>query len=68
MSTAALSWAVRLALDVETCRSLMLGEPVEPARLDQGWLEVAKEFQLVTLDVVALDAFHSSLGEEQVAA
>jgi hypothetical protein len=55
VSAGALSWAVRLALDVETCRDLLNGEPVDPARLDQAWLETAKAFQLGTLDVIAID-------------
>jgi hypothetical protein len=57
MSAAALSWVMRLALDVETCRDLLNGEPVDPARLDPDWLETAKAFQLVTLDVLAIDLF-----------
>jgi hypothetical protein len=59
MSTAALSWAVRLALDLETCRDLLNGQPVDPARLDQAWLARAKALRLVTLDVRAIDLFEN---------
>jgi hypothetical protein len=57
VSTAALCWAVRLALDVETCRDLMNGQPVDPARLDPAWLARAKALRLVTLDVRAIELF-----------
>jgi hypothetical protein len=59
VSTAALSWAVRLALDVKTCRDLMDGLAVDPARLDSAWLARAKALRLVTLDVRAIDLFEN---------
>jgi hypothetical protein len=57
MRAAALSWAVRLALDVDTCRDLLEGTPVDPARLDQGALAAAKAQPLVRLDFRAIDLF-----------
>jgi hypothetical protein len=51
-------WAMQLARDVETCCALLDGDPVEPARLRADWLEYASEFQLVRLDVCAIDLFH----------
>jgi hypothetical protein len=57
MTAAALSWAVRLALDVETCRDLLNGQPVDPARLDPGALACAERLRLVRLDFRALDLF-----------
>jgi hypothetical protein len=72
VSTTALSWAVRLALDVETCRDLLNGQPVDPARLDPDWLETAKAFRFVTLDISALDLLptiqHARQMEEATAA
>jgi hypothetical protein len=56
---AALSWAVRLALDVETCRDLLNGVPVDPARLDPKALARAKALQLVRLDFRAIDLFEN---------
>jgi hypothetical protein len=52
---AAIWWAVMLARDVETCRALLRGDPVDPASLDPVWLAKAREHQLVTLDVLAID-------------
>jgi hypothetical protein len=53
--TAVTWWAIMLARDVETCRALLRGEPVEPGRLDPVWLARAKAQHLVTLDVLAVD-------------
>jgi hypothetical protein len=46
---------MRLAKDVETCRELLLGLPVDPARLDPETLRWARERMLVRLDFCALD-------------
>jgi hypothetical protein len=48
-------WAVMIARDVDACRALLRGEPVDPERLDPDWLSRAKEARLVTLDVLAID-------------
>ena len=47
--------AMRLARDVETCRELLLGLPVDPDRLDPEAVSWARERQLVRLDFCALD-------------
>jgi hypothetical protein len=49
--------ALRLAKDVETCCSLLRGEPVDPSGLDPRELEFMRELRLVTLDVRAIDLF-----------
>jgi hypothetical protein len=67
VSVAALSWAVRLALDVETCRDLLEGRPVDPARLDQAWLARAKALELVRLDFHAIDLFENWPNESRAA-
>jgi hypothetical protein len=61
-------WALQLAEDLETARALLRGEPVDPACLRPEWLARAKAARLVRLDVRAIDAFYTSLGEEPVAA
>lgn len=63
MSTAALSWAVRLALDVETCRDVLNGTPVDRARLDPQALARAEALRLLRLDFHAIDLFEQPLGE-----
>lgn len=47
--------ALRLARDLDTCRALLLGEPVDPDRLDQAELRRARERELVRLDFRAID-------------
>lgn len=47
--------AAGLALDLETCRSLLAGEPVDPDRLDKARLERAKNRLLVRLDFAEID-------------
>jgi hypothetical protein len=51
-------WAMQLARDVETCCALLDGDPVEPARLDAAWLQLAAKFELIRLDFHAIDLFH----------
>jgi hypothetical protein len=51
-------WAMQLARDVDACCALLRGEPVAPSRLDPEWLRVASEFELVRLDVAAIDLFY----------
>jgi hypothetical protein len=51
-------WAMQLAKDLETCRSLLAGEPVDPARIDCAWLQTAQAFELVRLDFAAIDLLH----------
>jgi hypothetical protein len=51
-------WAIMLARDVDACRALLRGEPVDPARLDPDWLRTAAHFRLVRLDVRAIDLLH----------
>lgn len=41
--------AIYLAQDPETCRRLLRGEHVDPARLDQEWLRWAKREKFVAL-------------------
>jgi hypothetical protein len=48
-----LAW--RLALDVDTCEALLLGDPVHPDRLDQHELERARRRRLVRLDFREID-------------
>lgn len=47
--------ALRLARDVETCRALLNGDPVDPARVDMEELRWAKQRFLVRLDFHAID-------------
>lgn len=44
-----LNVAWRLAKDLETCEALLLGQPVDPSRIDQNELERALEPRLVQL-------------------
>jgi hypothetical protein len=48
-------WAMQLSRDVETCRALLRGEPVDPDRLYPEVLARAKARELVTLDFTAFD-------------
>ena len=48
-------WAIMLARDLDTCRALLAGEPVNPDRIDPVWLNAAEELRLVRLDMSALD-------------
>lgn len=47
--------AMRLARDVETCRALLQGEPVNPGRLHMDEVRRAKQRALVRLDMHAID-------------
>lgn len=47
--------AMRLATDLETCRALLAGEPVDPARLDKSALARARNRKLVRLDTAEID-------------
>ena len=47
--------AMRLARDVETCKALLHGDPVDPDRLDKEQLGWAKNRGLVRLDLRAID-------------
>ena len=47
--------AIALARDLETCRALLCGEPVDPARVDRDALQRAKDQKLVRLDLSKLD-------------
>lgn len=49
--------AMWIARDLETCRDLLAGLPVDPDRLDQQELLNAKNRRLVRLDMTALDHF-----------
>ena len=51
-------WAMQVSRDVEACCALLRGEPVEPSRLRMDWVEYASQFQLVRLDVCAIDLLH----------
>lgn len=51
-----IAWALRLSRDVETCRDLLAGRPVDPSRIDREELERAKARQLVQL-VAPLELF-----------
>ena len=51
-------WAMQLARDVDACCALLDGDPVEPSRLRLDWVEYAAAFELVRLDVHAIDLFH----------
>jgi hypothetical protein len=57
-------WAVMLARDVDACRALLRGEPVDPERLDPDWLARARAARLVTLDVLAVDLLGLALDDE----
>ena len=47
--------AIALARDLETCRALLLGDPVDPARVDRDALRRARDKKLVRLDLTELD-------------
>lgn len=47
--------ALQLATDPDTCRALLNGDPIDPARLDQGELRRARDRALVRLDFHAID-------------
>ena len=47
--------AMALAKDLDTCRALMLGEPVRPSALNQDALRAARRRRLVRLDVREID-------------
>lgn len=47
--------ALRLATDLETCRALLNGEPVDPERLDKNELDRARNRRLVRLDFTEID-------------
>jgi hypothetical protein len=53
--------AMRLALDLDTCRSLLLGEPVDPSRLDSDELEFMKAMTFARMDFAAIDFFEPQL-------
>jgi hypothetical protein len=55
--TAVTWWAIQLAKDLDACRDLLNGEPVDPARLDPKALARAKALRLVRLDFAAIDLF-----------
>lgn len=55
--TGAIWWAIQLALDIDTCRALLRGEPVDPDRLDPVWLARAEAVKLVSLNICAADLF-----------
>jgi hypothetical protein len=59
-------FAIMLARDVETCRQLLRGEHVDPARLDPKWLARAKALRLVRLDARAIDLFESWPPDQEV--
>jgi hypothetical protein len=46
---------MRLARDIDTCERLLLGEPVDRARLDPDGLAWATQKRLVRLDLTAMD-------------
>ncbi len=46
---AAVDVALRVALDVDACRDLLLGLPVDPDRLDPDGLKWASERRWITL-------------------
>lgn len=47
--------AMLLAKDLDTCRDLLAGLPVDPVRLDRHELFIAKNRHLVRLDMTAID-------------
>lgn len=49
MNTDRVKVAIFLAPDIETCRDLLRGFYVDPARLDQDWLRWAKREKFVAL-------------------
>jgi hypothetical protein len=59
--TVVLWWAIQLARDVDACRDLLNGVPVDPDRLQPEVLERMKTLRLVTLDVRAIDLLFSEL-------
>jgi hypothetical protein len=52
---------MRLARDPDTCRALLLGEPVDPAQLDPAGLEWARRMRFVRLDVAPIALFADNL-------
>lgn len=53
--------AMRLATDLDACRSLLRGEPIDPARLDPAELEFMRELRFVSLDTRAIDLFEPQI-------
>jgi len=53
--TLAMQIAIQLARDLDTCAALLLGEPVDPSRLNAAVLEWAKRHMLFRLDFRAID-------------
>jgi hypothetical protein len=53
--------AMRLALDLDTCRSLLRGEVVDPSCLDPAELEFMKAMTFVSMDFSAIDFFEPQL-------
>jgi hypothetical protein len=53
--------AMQLARDLEACRALLRGEPVDPSRLDPAGLAWATERRLVSLDTRGIDLFGQRL-------
>jgi hypothetical protein len=51
-------WAMMCSRDVDTCCALIRGEAVSPERLHLDWLKAAAHFELVRLDVHAIDLLH----------
>ena len=51
-------WAMQIARDVDACAALLVGDPVDPARLRPEWVEYASAHRLVRLDVAAVDLLH----------
>lgn len=50
-----LTWAWRLATDIDTCADLIAGRAVSPDRLNQHELFIAKNSPLVRLDTRPID-------------
>ena len=57
--------AMRLAKDLETCRLLLEGKPVDEDRLEPLGLAWALQMRFVRLDVSAIEAFFEA-GEVSV--
>jgi hypothetical protein len=53
--------AMRLALDLDTCRALLLGQPVDPSRLDPAELEFMQTMTFARMDFAAIDFFEPQL-------
>lgn len=47
--------AMRLAKDLEACKTLLQGRPLDPIRIDQAELRKAEQRRLVRLDMTAID-------------